>query len=102
MAKPTEHKPQTLTRRELAVAPVVVGAVAAAGSAEAQAGFAVDNASLADVLKALGEGRTSASALMRDYLARIDAYDRGGPALNAVRQLNPEAAAIAPHVAAPW
>ena len=95
MAKPTEHKPQTLTRRELAVAPVVVGAVAAAGSAEAQAGFAVDNASLADVLKALGEGRTSASALMRDYLARIDAYDRGGPALNAVRQLHPEAAAIA-------
>src|SRR6266446_2540605 len=55
----------------------------------------VENASLAELQQALAEGRTSASALTRAYLARIEAYDRAGPLLNAVRELNPEALAIA-------
>jgi len=57
--------------------------------------LAVDNASLVDVVRALGEGKVTASALARAYLARIDACDRGGPALNAVREINPDALAIA-------
>jgi amidase len=52
------------------------------------------NASLADIQAALNEGRTSASALTRAYLERIEAYDRAGPAVNAVREVNPDALAI--------
>src|ERR1700675_796101 len=55
----------------------------------------VDNATIAELQQALAEGRTSASALTRAYLARIEAYDRAGPLLNAVREVNPEALAIA-------
>ena len=53
------------------------------------------DASLSDVIDALRRGRTSSSALTKAYLARIRAYDRAGPKLNAVRELNPEALAIA-------
>ncbi len=82
------------TRRDVTLASVAIGAVAAAG-AQAQTAFAVDNASMGDVIQALAQGRTTATALTKAYLARIEAYDRGGPALNSVRELNPEALAIA-------
>ena len=82
------------TRRDIAVASVAIGAVAAAG-AQAQTPLAVDNASMGDVIQALAEGKTTATTLARAYLARIEAYDRGGLALNSVRELNPEALAIA-------
>lgn len=55
----------------------------------------VDNASLTEVLDALAKGTTTSSALTKAYLGRIDAYDRGGPALNSVRVVNPEAQALA-------
>jgi amidase len=83
-----------LKRRDLALLPVVIGAMAS-GPAGAQAGIAVENASLADLQQALAQGNTSSTALTQAYLARIEAYDRGGPTLNSVRQLNPEALSIA-------
>ena len=55
----------------------------------------VANASLADVLRALASGRTTASALTRAYLSRIKALDRAGPKLNSVREINPDALSIA-------
>ena len=82
MAKPVQRKPTTrtrrdgLTRRDLALLPVVIGAMAS-GRAEAQTSLAVENASLADVAQALSGGKITASALARAYLARIEAYDRG-------------------------
>ena len=82
------------TRRDVALLPFVLGA-GAAGQAEAQMTVPVDNASLAEVQEALAKGATTASALTRAYLARIEAYDRNGPALNSVREVNPEAQAIA-------
>src|SRR5690349_6664633 len=54
-----------------------------------------ENATIAELQEALAEGRTNASALVRAYLARIEAYDRAGPRLNAVREINPDALAIA-------
>ena len=61
--------------------------------------FAVEDASLGDVVRALGEGKVTASGLARAYLARIKAYDRArnakGPRLNSVREINPDALAIA-------
>src|SRR6266404_6605952 len=100
MAKPTQRKRTTrtrrdgLTRRDLAMLPVAIGAMAA-GRAEAETSPAVENASLADVQAALAAGKITASALARAYLARIDAYDRGGPGLNSVREINPDALSIA-------
>lgn len=55
----------------------------------------IANASLADVLRALTSGAISSSALTRAYLTRIKALDRGGPKLNSVREINPDALAIA-------
>jgi amidase len=104
MAKPAQRKRTSragregLTRRDLAILPVVIGAMAA-GRAEAETGLAVENASLADIQQALVGGKITASALARAYLARIEAYDRAaqgtGPALTSVRELNPDALAIA-------
>jgi len=55
----------------------------------------IENATIEALQQALGTGRTSATDLTRRYLARIDAYDRAGPGLNAVREVNPDALAIA-------
>ncbi|MFO1157775.1 MAG: amidase family protein [Reyranellaceae bacterium] len=100
MAKPTQPKRTARgrgegpTRRDLAVLPVVIGAMAS-GHAEAQAGLPVEDASLADVVQALATEKATASSLTRAYLARIEAYDSAGPSLNSVRQVNPDAVAIA-------
>jgi amidase len=61
----------------------------------AEGNVCVENATIAEMQQALAEGRTSATALTRAYLARIEAYDRAGPRLNSVREVNPEALAIA-------
>ncbi|MBR0841251.1 amidase [Bradyrhizobium liaoningense] len=71
------------------------GIVAAAPGAEAPVTPRLDNASMSDIAQALASGQVDATTLTKAYLARIAAYDRGGPALNAVRALNPDALAIA-------
>jgi amidase len=55
----------------------------------------VDNATIAELHRALAAGDTTAAGLVQAYLARIAAYDRAGPRLNAVREVNPDAPAIA-------
>jgi amidase len=55
----------------------------------------VENATISDLQQALAAGRTTAAALVSAYRARIEAYDRAGPRLNAVREVNPDASAIA-------
>jgi len=55
----------------------------------------VENATIGDLQQALAAGRTTAAALVSAYLARIDAYDRSGPRLGTVREVNPDATAIA-------
>jgi amidase len=65
-------------------------AVAAAAGA-----VCVENATIGDLQEALAADRTTAADLVRAYTARIEAYDRAGPRLNAVRELNPDALAIA-------
>jgi len=66
-----------------------------AAPAPAQGAVCVENATLTELREALLLGRTTATALTEAYLARIAAYDRNGPGLNAVRELNPDALAIA-------
>jgi amidase len=70
-------------------------AVAIAPAAATEGTVCVENATLDDLQEALAAGRATATGLVRAYTARIDAYDRAGPHLNAVREMNPDAVAIA-------
>jgi amidase len=63
--------------------------------AAAEGTLCIENATISDLQQALAAGRTTAAALVGAYRARIEAYDRGGPRLGAVRELNPDAPAIA-------
>jgi amidase len=73
----------------LALTGATTPAAAAAGA------LCVENATISDLQEALAADRTTAADLVRAYTARIEAYDRAGPRLNAVRELNPDALAIA-------
>src|SRR3984893_9597640 len=67
----------------------------AAPALAAEGAVCVENATIGDLQEALAAGRTTAADLVRAYTARIEAYDRAGPHLNAVREMNPDALAIA-------
>ena len=55
----------------------------------------MDELSISELQAQMRSGALTARALTEGYLARIDAIDRHGPALNAVIELNPEALSIA-------
>ena len=55
----------------------------------------IEDTTISELQEALASGRTDATRLTKAYLARIAAYDRGGPGLNSVREINPDALAIA-------
>jgi amidase len=85
-----------VTFRDHALGVLLLALTATATPAEASEGaVCVENASIGDLQEALAAGRTTAVDLVRAYTARIEAYDRSGPRLNAVREINPDALAIA-------
>src|SRR5918998_2731353 len=55
----------------------------------------IANLTIAELQQALANRRITAEALIRAYLARIEAYDRAGSLLNSVREVNPDALAAA-------
>jgi cysteinyl-tRNA synthetase len=57
----------------------------------AQAEFNVVEATIADIHAAYLDGRLTARRLVEAYFARIAAYDKVGPAINAVISTNPKA-----------
>ena len=57
--------------------------------------FEVAEAGIPDLRRALDDGRVTSVGLVEAYLRRIDAYDRGGPALNSIVVFNPDARAEA-------
>jgi len=63
--------------------------------ATAQAGFPYAEATIAGLQEQMESGRATSASLTAAYLARIAGVDRSGPGLNAVIELNPDAAAIA-------
>jgi amidase len=63
--------------------------------ARGEGAVCVDNATIGELRRALAAGDTTAAALVRAYLARIAASDGAGLRLNAVREINPDALAIA-------
>ena len=64
-------------------------------SAQALAPFDVTEKSITDLGAAMAAGTVTSRVLVQSYLARIDAYDHQGPALNAMIALNPGALADA-------
>ncbi len=77
-----------------------VSLTAAGGASEtAVQGFgeshAFDEATIAGLQAAMAAGRTSAVALTRHYLNRIQAIDERGPRLNSVIEINPDAFRLA-------
>jgi amidase len=81
MKKPTRHDAARLAE--------------AAPSAEAPTMPQLEDTPMSDIIHALAGGRVTATALTKGYLARVEAYDRDGPTLNSVRELNPDALTIA-------
>src|ERR1700752_3925885 len=52
--------------------------------------FEVVEATIAQVHDAMKAGRLSYRELVSDYLKRVEAYDKNGPALNAIVVINPD------------
>ncbi len=83
----------------LACAVIVVARVVALGLPSAQtparpdtaAPFRVEEATIADIHAAMKAGRLTCRALVEAYLRRIEAYDKNGPAINAIVVTNSEA-----------
>jgi amidase len=57
--------------------------------------FDLATASISEIQAAVASGSLTYERLVQLYLARIDAYDKKGPKLNAVREINPKAIDIA-------
>jgi amidase len=74
---------------------VRVEARPAAVPAQAPATFELEEATIAHLQEAMTTGRLTSHAIVERYLARIDAVDKHGPAINSVIELNPEALALA-------
>ena len=71
------------------------GAAQVQAQAAAAAPFQIEEATIAGVHAAMQGGRLTCRALVDGYLARIAAYDKNGPAVNAIVRINPEAASLA-------
>src|SRR5579864_2659729 len=84
--------------RTLCLVSMVVGGVLAAPIAWAQrapAPFNVVEATIADIHGAMTARRLTCHALVQAYLDRIEAYDKKGPDINAIVEVNPDALAEA-------
>jgi len=60
------------------------------GISQTAAPFEVEEATIAQVHDAMKAGRLTCRALVGLYLKRIEAYDKNGPAINAIVLINPE------------
>jgi Asp-tRNA(Asn)/Glu-tRNA(Gln) amidotransferase A subunit family amidase len=64
--------------------------------------FEVMETTIAQVHAGFASGRLTCRTLVQSYLARIAAYDKTGPALNAIQFVNPQALAQADSLDAVW
>ncbi len=64
-------------------------------SRSGSASFEWEEATIAQLQEGMQTGKLTAQSLVENYLGRIDAVDKHGPAVNAVIELNPDAAGIA-------
>ena len=88
----------TLAAGAAAAGPVRAAAAAPVEAARPQAevpAFELDEATIADLQKAMEAGRETSRSLVEKYIGRIASLDRQGPALRQVLEVNPDALAIA-------
>ena len=57
--------------------------------------FTLNETTIADLQKGMSSGKLTARSITQEYLARIGAIDKKGPAINAIIELNPDALKIA-------
>jgi amidase len=70
---------------------VCVALLAAVSLSAQTASFEVEEATIAEVHQAMNAGRLTCRELVRDYLKRIEVYDKNGPAINSIVVSNPNA-----------
>ena len=70
-------------------------AMAAPATPGATGAIDISEAGVVTLQAAMQSGKTSSQALVRAYLARIKAYDKSGPRINSVIEVNPDALIIA-------
>ncbi len=85
----------TMLRRTMPAVLALAVTACAAGDPEVAERTDVFEASIAQLQAAMESGATTSREITRQYLDRIEAYDRRGPALNAMISLNAEALAEA-------
>src|SRR5262245_51886770 len=77
------------------IAPLLALVLAAPGAAGAFDLLRSEEATIADIHAAFGARTLTCRRLVQMYLDRIEAYDRKGPALNAIVVTNPDALRVA-------
>jgi amidase len=85
-------------RRMFSIALAFAAASMAAQSppqAPAPASFDLEELTIAGLQQRMASGQDTSRSLVEKYLARIEAIDRGGPALRSVLEVNPDARDIA-------
>jgi Asp-tRNA(Asn)/Glu-tRNA(Gln) amidotransferase A subunit family amidase len=87
-------KIRTSARLAVVATAIFVSSIAASSQVTEQ-GFTVFESSIARLQSAQASGETTSRQLVEQYLERIAAFDRAGPALNTIVTLNPDARADA-------
>ena len=101
-----EERNSDINRRKFIGAGLTVGiATALAGTTESFTAFAspapasnadeLEEAAIAGLQEGMRRGQLSAREIAEKYIERIEKYDRKGPALNSVIELNPDALSLA-------
>src|SRR5687768_9369428 len=80
-----------MTRLSFLVIAFVPSAALAQNGRPSLPSIEVHEASIADLQRAMADGRATSVQLVNAYLARIAAYEQQGPELNAMIRLNPRA-----------
>src|SRR6188472_4517166 len=78
-------------RRSLAALFLAMSPLLAQQAPPAAGPFRVEETTIEQVHEAMRAKRLTCRALVDAYLRRIDAYDKNGPGINAIVQVNPEA-----------
>lgn len=93
--RPSLHAIVGAAAMGLSLLALPAAAQAPAAQAPAAPAVAIEEATIADLHDAMRRGALSCRQLVQGYLRRIEAYDRNGPALNAIVVVNPAALATA-------
>jgi amidase len=79
------------TRTSVSVLAIAFAIAAPSAQRGTASRFAVEETTIGQIHAAMKAGRLTCRALVDAYLQRIDAFDKKGPAINAVVQINPDA-----------